>query len=178
MCTINNDWTHFSVLDVMIHNRTVASQSFWCFLLYSPRGIRPNIQQLKLFHGFRCKSMQQKLQKKVFSSIPWFYRSMQRGDSARFRAATPRSFGDNIPLDSASLHLAVCCRQILIGVKTASSLSAGCLHTIERSPLSCKHVGGSFLLYDICCADAVFTVMCLARYHSHSIVATGLGDRS
>ena len=139
--------------------------------------MRPNIQQLKLFHGFRCKSMQQKLQKRSSRRF--------RGSTARFRAATrpiprgdPRSFGDSIPLDFASLHLAVCCRQILVGVKTASILSAGCLHTIERCPLSCKHVGGTFLLYDICCADAVFTVTCLARYHSHSIVATGLGDRS
>lgn len=107
MCTINNDWTHFSVLNVMIHNRTVASQSFCCFLLYSQRGIRPNIQQLKLFPGFRCKSMQQKLQKQVFSSIPWFYRSIPRGDppdSARRLRPIPR--GD--PLDAAR-RPARCC---------------------------------------------------------------------
>lgn len=105
-------------------------------------------------------------------------RSVCRRTVAPLDSAAPPLDSALPPLDSASLHLAVCCRQILIGVKTASILSAGCLHTIERSPLSCKHVGGSFLLYDICCADAVFTVTCLARYHSHSMVATGLGDRS
>ena len=91
----------------MIHNRTVASQSFCCFLLYSQRGIRPNIQQLKLFPGFRCKSMQQKLQKRSsrrFRGSTARFRAatrpIPRGDSARFRAAT-RSMLRGDPPDAA-----------------------------------------------------------------------------
>ena len=75
-------------------------------------------------------------------------------------------------LDSASLHLAVCCRQIqhsayqpnvFIQQKRGYSHASMCILS---------------LLHDICFADAVFDFMCLARYHSNSIVPGGLLVRS
>ena len=58
-------------------------------------------------------------------------------------------------LDSASLHLAVCCRQVLPLRNTApSSWSAGWLHTRKGWTISCKHDGSSFLVWHLlrrCC---------------------------
>ena len=72
----------------------------------------------------------------------------------------------SIQLPSASLQLAVCCRQIQDSKDSLHPV--GCRSTGNKNAPMHVNMQGASLLSDICSADAVFIKLYLARYHSNS----------
>lgn len=92
----------------------------------------------------------------------------------RPRADTPLILPTTLPLspshpqlDYASLHLAVCCRQILSHKDNLYPFGYRSLDN-KYAPLH-VNMQDALLLSDICYADVVFMNLCLARYHSNSL---------
>lgn len=78
----------------------------------------------------------------------------------------PLSLSHPLQLDYASLHLAVCCRQILSHKDNLYPFGYRSLDN-KYAPLH-VNMQDALLLSDICYADVVFMNLCLARYHSNS----------
>lgn len=91
-------------------------------------------------------------------------------------SSLPLSLSHPPQLDYAPLHLAVCCRQILSHKDNPYPFGYGSLDN-KYAPLH-VNMQDALLLSDIRYADVAFMNLCLARYHSNSIVPGGLLVRS
>ena len=79
-------------------------------------------------------------------------------------------------LDYASLHLAVCCRQV--PYQSGCAPLRGDYSGKRKDAPSCEHGGVFYFFLSRHFVPAHPDLKCLARYHSYSIVALGLGVKS